>query len=158
MKPNIGLSDENREGVVELLNALLADEYVLYTKFRKFHWNVRGPEFNTLHNVFEDQYTQLEQVIDDVAERVGTLGGVALGTMQEFLETARLKESPGENPKAVDMVREVVADQEQLIKRLRNDAGVAAEKYGDLGTEGFLSELLEQHEKMAWMLRSHLED
>jgi len=158
MKPNIGISDENREGVSELLNSLLADEYLLYTKLRKFHWNVRGPEFNTLHLLFEEQYTQIETIVDEVAERVGTLGGIALGTLEEFKEHSRLKEAPGENPKAMDMVREAVGDQEQLIKRLRNDANIAAERFDDLGTESFLSELLEQHEKMSWMLRSHIED
>lgn len=158
MKPNIGISDENREGVTKILNDLLADEYLLYTKLRKFHWNVRGPEFNTLHQLFEDQYTEVEVIVDDVAERVGTVGGVALGTLEEFKEHSRLKEAPGKNPKAMEMVQEVVSDQEQIIKRIRNDAKVTAEQFSDLGTESFLSELLEQHEKMSWMLRSHLED
>ena len=90
---------------------------------------------NLIRYTFEEQYTQIETIVDEVAERVGTLGGIALGTLEEFKEHSRLKEAPGENPKAMDMVREAVGDQEQLIKRLRNDANIAAERFDDLGTE-----------------------
>src|SRR5437660_12911044 len=95
MKPNIGLSDEQREGVVNILNALLSDEYLLYTKTRNYHWNVTGPQFNDLHTFFEAQYETLNGVVDDVAERARTLGGRARGTPAEFTQHARLKEHPG---------------------------------------------------------------
>src|ERR671911_715774 len=92
---NTGLTDAQRQGVVELLQKLLADEYVLYTKTRNYHWNVVGPQFNDLHKFFEDQYNQLNEIVDDVAERARALGGHALGTMTEFLKDTRLKEQTG---------------------------------------------------------------
>lgn len=98
MHPNIGLSDEQREGVVGILNTLLADEYVLYTKTRNYHWNVVGPQFNDLHKFFEAQYNALNEIVDDVAERSRALGGSALGTMTEFLKFTRLKEESGYYP------------------------------------------------------------
>ncbi|MGH7873731.1 MAG: Dps family protein, partial [Candidatus Binatia bacterium] len=82
MKTNIGLSDEQCDKVVEILNTLLSDEYVLYTKTRNYHWNVLGPQFNDLHKFFEEQYTELNVVVDDVAERARTLGGWAFGTLK----------------------------------------------------------------------------
>ena len=99
MKPNIGLSDEQREGVVSILNALLSDEYLLYTKTRNYHWNVFGPQFNDLHKFLERQYEELEEVVDQVAERARSLGGFAFGTMTEFVQHTRLKEQPGQYPK-----------------------------------------------------------
>ena len=98
MKLNIGLEAEQREGVVGLLSALLADEYVLYTKTRNYHWNVVGPQFNDLHKFFQDQYEALDDVIDEVAERARTLGGHAIGTLAEFVQLARLKEHPARIP------------------------------------------------------------
>src|SRR5919108_1621840 len=95
MSLNIGLSEEQREGVVAILNALLADEYVLYTKTRNYHWNVVGPRFNDLHKFFEAQYSALNDIVDDVAERARALGGRSLGTLAEFSQHARLKEHPG---------------------------------------------------------------
>jgi starvation-inducible DNA-binding protein len=91
---NIGLSKEQREGVVLMLTPLLADEYLLYTKTRNYHWNVVGPQFNDLHKFFEAQYEELEDIVDDVAERARSLGGKAIGTLVEFLKHTRLKESP----------------------------------------------------------------
>src|SRR5467141_5238125 len=98
MKPNIGLSDSNRDGVVKLLTPLLADEYVLYTRTRNYHWNVVGPQFNDLHKFFEGQYGELNEVIDDVAERARTLGGAATASLTEFRDASRLKEHPGQYP------------------------------------------------------------
>src|SRR3989304_2783242 len=98
MKSNIGLSDKQREGVVQILAALLADEYVLYTKTRNCHWNVVGPQFNDLHKFFESQYNDLNEVVDEVAERGRALGGGAIGTLPPFLTLARLKEGPRDQP------------------------------------------------------------
>src|SRR5438309_9651855 len=103
MKPNIGLSDSNRDGVVKLLTPLLADEYVLYTKTRNFHWNVVGPQFNDLHKFFEGQYEALDDIVDEVAERVRALGGRSVATLAEFSRLARLAERPGERPAARGM-------------------------------------------------------
>ena len=160
MHPKIGLNEEQRAGVIRLLNVVLADEYVLYTKTRNFHWNVVGPHFHALHQFFEEQYTQLDAAIDDVAERVRTVGGQAIGTLVELREQARLSESPGEYPDARAMVLTLLADHEGLAECLRRDLEEAGERYGDAGTNDFLTGLLEQHEKMAWMLRataSHLD-
>src|SRR6266511_4611858 len=103
MKPSIGISDSNRQSVVKILNTLLADEYVLYTKTRNYHWNVVGPQFNDLHKFFESQYEELDDVVDDVAERARALGGHANGTLAEFTKRARLREQPGNYPDAKGM-------------------------------------------------------
>src|SRR5689334_24926089 len=109
-KPSIGLNDGQRAGVAEILNALLADEYVLYTKTRNYHWNVVGPQFNDLHKFFEAQYTQLNDIVDDVAERARALGGPAAGTLVEFARLTRLAEQPGKALAARAMVAALLAD------------------------------------------------
>jgi starvation-inducible DNA-binding protein len=157
MKPAIGLSDTNRNGVVKLLAPLLADEYVLYTKTRNFHWNVVGPQFNDLHKFFEAQYEELNDFVDDVAERMRQLGGRSPGTLAEFSKAARLKERPGQRPNARAMLAALLADHEAVIQTLRVDLSTAQDKLGDAGTCDFLTGLMEKHEKMAWMLRAFLE-
>jgi starvation-inducible DNA-binding protein len=157
MSLNIGLSDEQREGVVAILNTLLADEYLLYTKTRNYHWNVVGPQFNDLHKFFEAQYNALNEIVDEVAERARALGGSALGTLAEFLRHTRLKEQPGHYPDERGMIANLLADHEALIRSLRVDLETCVEQYHDTGTNDFLTGLMEQHEKMAWMLRAFLE-
>jgi starvation-inducible DNA-binding protein len=157
MSPNIGMSDSNRANVVKILNTLLADEYVLYTKTRNYHWNVVGPQFNDLHKFFEAQYEALNEVVDDVAERARALGGHAFGTLDEFSKHARLKEHPGQYPDAAGMLKDLLDDHEAVIRQLRVDLETAEEMYHDAGTTDFLTGLMEQHEKMAWMLRAFLE-
>ncbi len=154
---NIGISEKNRAGAVELLNRLLSDEYVLYTKTRNYHWNVTGPDFSELHKFFESQYEALDGIVDETAERARSLGGNSLGTLKEFLQHTSLKEFPGDDPAAKKMIANLLADHESLIQALRRDLAVCAEKYQDMGTSDFLTGLLEQHEKMAWMLRSYLD-
>jgi starvation-inducible DNA-binding protein len=154
MYPKIGLSEEQRAGVTRILNIVLADEYVLYTKTRNFHWNVVGPHFHALHKFFDEQYTRLDTAIDEVAERVRAVGGNAIGTLAELREHARLSEAPGEYPDARGMVLTLLADHEGLAECLRHDLEEAGERYGDVGTNDFLTGLLEQHETMAWMLRA----
>ena len=150
MKPNIGLSDAQREDGIGLLNALLSNEYVLYTKTRNYHWNVYGPQFHDLHKFFEQQYRELDEIIDQVAERVRSLSGWAFGTLKEFGENTKLKEQVKEYPAAAQMVLNLLADHESVIRELRVDLGIE-------GTNDFLMELLERHEKMAWMLRALVE-
>jgi starvation-inducible DNA-binding protein len=157
MKPNVGLSDQERESVVQLLNTLLADEYLLYTKTRNYHWNVSGLQFNDLHKFFESQYGALNEIVDQVAERARAVGGRAVGALVEFLKNSRLKEQPGQYPEAGEMISRLLADHESIIRALRSDLTLSAEKYHDAGTSDFLTGLMEQHEKMAWMLRSFLE-
>ena len=156
MAPDIGLADDRRDGVLRILTALLADEYVLYTKTRNYHWNVVGPQFNDLHKFFETQYDALDEVVDEVAERSRTLGGPAIGTLAEMLDHARLKEHPKQYPDARQMLANLLADHEAIVRTLRGDLAAAMDKFGDAGTSDFLTGLLEKHEKMAWMLRSFL--
>ncbi len=152
----IGISDKNRQGVVEILNQLLSDEYLLYTKTRNFHWNVTGSDFSELHKFFEAQYEELDNIIDETAERARSLGGRSMGSLKEFLQNASLKESFGELS-AEKMIETLLADHEALIQALRKNLDLCANKYQDMGTSDFLTGLMEQHEKMAWMLRSYLE-
>jgi starvation-inducible DNA-binding protein len=156
MNPNIGLSNEQREGVVMILNTLLSDEYLLYTKTRNYHWNVTGPQFNDLHKFFEEQYTELNEIVDDVAERARSLDGWAFGTLTEFSQHTRLTEHPGKYPKAREMIANLRADHEAIIRQLRTDLETCADKYHDIGTNDFLTGLMEKHEKMSWMLRAFL--
>jgi starvation-inducible DNA-binding protein len=156
MQPNLGIVDANRTAVVAILNDLLSDEYVLYTKTRNYHWNVVGPQFNDLHKFFETQYEALDDIVDDVAERARSLGGRAFGTLAEFARHARLKERPGEQPDARGMIADLLGDHETVIRQLRGDLDKAMEAHKDVGTSDFLTGLMEQHEKMAWMLRAFL--
>jgi starvation-inducible DNA-binding protein len=154
--PDIGIRDGDRQGVIAVLNTLLADEYVLYTKTRNYHWNVTGPQFNDLHKFFQTQYEALDGIVDDVAERARSLGGRASGTLEEFRKATRLAEEPGVVPAARDMLVALLADHEALARTLRADVDAVTERFKDVGTADFLTGLLEQHEKMAWMLRAFL--
>jgi starvation-inducible DNA-binding protein len=157
MRPAIGLSEEDRTGIVAVLNALLSDEYVLYTKTRNYHWNVVGPQFHDVHRFLELQYEELSEIVDEVAERTRALGGWALGTLQEFLQHTRLSEHPEQYPDARTMLANLLADHEAVIRTLRQDIEASVSKYHDMGTSNFLTELMGRHEKMAWMLRAFLE-
>ena len=158
MTPKLGIEEDNRIAVVGVLNALLSDEYVLYTKTRNFHWNVTGPNFKALHAFFEEQYRLLDESVDAVAERARKLGGDAVDTLEEFLELARLEEAPTASPfPANKMLATLLSDHEKVIRQLREDIKACEETYDDQGTMDFLTGLMEDHEKMAWMLRAHLE-
>jgi starvation-inducible DNA-binding protein len=157
MKPEIGLLDKNRDAVVKILNTTLSDEMVLLVKTRNYHWNVTGPQFNDLHKFLDAQYEELNEIVDDVAERARALGGMAFGTMGEFAKQSRLKEHPGQHPSPKSMLSNLLGDQEAVIRTLRADLAICQDTHGDAGTADFLTGLLEQHEKMAWMLRSFLE-
>lgn len=154
MKVDIGLTDAQREGVCQVLRSLLADEFTLYTKARNYHWNVVGPHFHDLHKLFEEQYEALDEIVDEVAERIRALGGVTPGTLQEFSQAKRLGEHPGVVPQWREMVRNLAADHEAIIRQLRADIETVQNQYHDLGTADFLTGLMEEHEKHAWMLRA----
>jgi starvation-inducible DNA-binding protein len=156
-RTNIGLGEEQRAAVTQILNTLLADEYVLYTRTRNYHWNVVGPQFNDLHKFFEAQYEAINDIVDEVAERARSLGGRSAGTLAEFLKLARLKEEAGPSPDARGMIGALLADHEAIIRSLRQDLQTCADQHRDMGTSDFLTGLMEQHEKMAWMLRAFLE-
>jgi starvation-inducible DNA-binding protein len=155
-KINVGLSAEQRAGVVDALNTLLADQHVLYVKTRNYHWNVVGPRFNDLHKFFEQQYTLLAEMIDETAENARQFGGFATGTMTEFLEVSRLKEQPGRLPDENGMLQDLLDDHEAVIRSLREDVQKADEEYEAADAADFLTAQLEAHNKMGWMLRAFL--
>lgn len=151
---NIGIIEANKQAVADELNQLLSDEFVLYTKTRKFHWNVEGAQFHDLHLFFEKQYTQIETIIDEVAERIRKIGHYALGSMQHYLKEASLLENTDQENTAASMLKELLEDHETIIRRLRSDIEKFQDKYKDAGSADFITGLIEQHETMAWMLRA----
>lgn len=156
MKPEIGISEKNLDKSISLLSILLSDEMTLYIKTRKFHWNVSGESFMELHKLFENQYTQLEETIDLVAERINKLGGKTIGTSKEFAKLTRLTEAPGKYPAQKEMIKELLGDHETVIQELRKDIDGSSDKNKDAGTTDFLTGIMEQHETTAWILRRYL--
>jgi len=156
MNPIIGISDYNLQEAASFLNTLLADEYVVYTKTRKAYWNVTGINFAELHKVFQIQSDSLDMIIDSVAERTRSLGHFALGSMKDFLAVTNLSEENHESNKPEKIIRWILNDHETIIRIIRNKVADFSDKYRDAGTADFITELMEQHEKMAWVLRSSL--
>lgn len=157
VEPNIGITAKNREAVGIILNILLSDESILYIKTLNYHWNVLGMNFNDLHLFFGKQYNALAEIIDEVAERARMLGIRAFGSMTEFLKNTRLREEINNIPTAKEMIRNLLDDHETIIRSLRISLEKCSSEYQDMGTSNFLTDLLERHEKMAWMLRSYLQ-
>lgn len=155
MKINIGISDKNRQAVATALNKLLADEHVLYNKTRNYHWSVEGPSFMEFHKLYEAQYTELAEMIDEIAERIRTIGHFAEGRLKEILKLAELDE-PAPPTDQASQIRNLEGDHEILIQRLRKLVDDFEEKYKDKGTADFATGIMKQHEKMAWMLRSYV--
>jgi starvation-inducible DNA-binding protein len=153
---DIGISERDREKIAAGLSALLADSYTLYLMTHNFHWNVTGPMFNTLHVMFMQQYTEQWNALDLIAERIRALGYPAPGTYREFSKLASIEEIEGV-PKAMDMVRHLVAAQEATARTARRLFSMVDEA-NDQPTADLLTQRLEIHEKTAWMLRSLLED
>lgn len=151
----IGLNEDIRTQVGQILAQLLADQHVLYTKLRNYHWNVTGMAFKALHELFEEQYNQLATFIDDTAERIRTLGFFTAGSMQEFVAQSRLVETDHLNGDAQKMLKNLLHDNEAIIQLLRHSIS-ETEQLGDMGNTDFLTALMEAHEKTAWMLRAHL--
>lgn len=154
IEPNIGLESDVRHPVVAILNNSLADEAVLSQKTRSAHWNVSGKGFFELHILFETQYKQLSEITDGVAERTRILGGFAIASFTEFLAHTRLEEFPGNVPDILHLL----ADHETVIRLLREDIRKCTEEYEDEGTVELLVSMMSLHEKMAWMLRSYIEN
>ena len=153
---NIGINENDRAKIVEGLSALLADSFTLYMMTHNFHWNVTGPQFNSLHQMFMGQYTEQWNALDIIAERIRALGHPAPGTFAEFAKLTSVKEVSGV-PKATDMVRHLVDAQETTARTARKLFPVV-EAANDQPTADLLTQRLEIHEKTAWMLRSLLED
>jgi starvation-inducible DNA-binding protein len=158
MRPvNIGLSEEQRQGVSELLNRDLANTYLVLIKTKKYHWDVVGPQFRSLHQLWEEQYQVLSESIDAIAERIRALGFFPIGTAKELVEYGSIKEHPGDIPNATDMVARLQSDHEEIIRGLRQHVDQCSDDFHDQGTADFLTGLMEGHEEMAWMLRSFIE-
>jgi starvation-inducible DNA-binding protein len=153
---NIGISTEDRARIADALSRVLADSYMLYLKTHNYHWNVTGPMFQTLHIMFMEQYTELWNALDNIAERIRALGHFAPGTYARFVELSSIKEEPGV-PNAQEMIRQLVDGQETLIRTVR-EAFRVADEASDQPSAGMLSDRMEIHEKNAWMLRSFLEN
>lgn len=147
----LGIDRKKAEEIIRILSDILANEFVLYVKARNYHWNVVGMNFIELHKLFEKIYEELNEFVDDIAERIRTLGGHPPSTLKEFLELAKLKEHPGTYPDAKTMIKNLLEDHEFIIKEIRSVVDKA-----DIGTADLLTEILRSHEKTAWMLRSLL--
>lgn len=150
-----GISRENLQKITNILNDNLADEYVLLTKTRNYHWNVEDPRFNDLHKFFEEQYELISAAVDEIAERVRAIGGKSRATLKEFMNSTQIKEDVGSFPDADNMLQNLLSDHETIIKTLRKNINECQE-LDDEGTANFLTDKMEGHEKMAWMLRSFI--
>ena len=151
---NIGISEKDRAAIAKGLNALLADTYTLYLTTHNFHWNVTGPMFNTLHTMFETQYTELALAVDDIAERIRALGFPAPGTYAAYSKLSSIKEQEG-IPSADEMIKLLVEGQEAVVRTARGIFPLL-EKVSDEPTADLLTQRMQIHEKTAWMLRSLL--
>jgi len=156
-KVDIGLSPTQTGAIAEILESLLADEFLLYLKTRNAHWNIEGPDFHTIHVYFEQLYTELEGVIDEVAERIRKIGHYAPATMKEYLSLTHLAEQNVEKNDSMSYIKMLLADHEAIIIHLRGSIlKLGNEVELAYGTTDYLTTLMEQHETTAWMLRSHL--
>jgi len=156
MKPNIGITEKELKNSSAILATILSNEMTLYVKTRKAHWNVTGESFMELHKLFQNQYQQLEESIDEIAERIGKLGHKTIGTMAEFSKLATIKEHPGKYESSKDILKELLKDHETVIVELRKNIEDCAKKNNDVGTADYLTGLMEQHETIAWILRRYL--
>ena len=154
MELNIGINAQDRQDIASGLSKLLADSYSLYLKTHNYHWNVTGPQFNTLHTMFEQQYTELAAAVDEIAERIRALGIKAPGSYSEFEKLTSIEEGSGEES-AEEMIRQLVVGQEAVVRTAR-EAFPAADAANDEPTADLLTQRMQIHEKNAWMLRSML--
>lgn len=152
MKINIGISENDRADISKGLSRVLADTYTLYLKTHNFHWNVTGPMFQTLHLMFETQYTEMAIAVDLIAERIRALGNFAPGSYRQFAELSSVKEADGV-PSAQQMIEQLVEGHETVIRTTR-EIYAAAEKGNDEASLDLLTQRIQLHEKTAWMLRS----
>jgi len=154
-KANIGITEKNTDAVAVELSKLLADEFLLYTKTRNAHWNVTGDNFHANHIFFENQYKQLDEIVDSVAERMRKIGHFAPATMRSYLELAHLIEYSERTNDGLGYMKDLLEDHESIIEFLRGNIRPFAEKFKDYGTSDFITGLMETHEEMAWMIRSY---
>lgn len=156
MEAKIGIKSENLAEVAHSLSQILADEFVLYTKTRNAHWNVEGPDFYNKHKFFESQYGELEEIVDEVAERIRKLGHYAPASLKQYLELTHLSEDIRGKNDSLTYIKALLDDHESILIHLREHINVYANTLKDLGTSDYITGLMETHETMAWMLRAHL--
>jgi starvation-inducible DNA-binding protein len=153
-----GMSDEQRKAVVALLNQQVADHYVILTKTKFYHWNVEGPEFHDIHELLDEQYEILAEIVDELAEQALKLGGQAAGTLAWFKAHTRLPEDEGETiPDTRQMIEHLKDDHESVMETLHADISATEEKHADAVTSNLLQDVSDKHHKMAWMLRMILQ-
>jgi starvation-inducible DNA-binding protein len=155
MAVEIGIKPQDRKAIAQGLSHLLADTYTLYLKTHNYHWNVKGPMFQTLHLMFETQYNELALAVDAIAERIRALGYPAPGSYAEYAKLSSIKEAKGV-PAATKMIADLVAGQEAVVRTARKIFPLA-DKTNDEPTADLLTQRMHVHEKTAWMLRSLLE-
>ena len=148
--------NDSSKTMAEALGRVLANTYTLYLKTHNYHWNVTGPQFASLHTMFETQYTELAAAVDTIAERIRSLGHVAPGSYAAFGKLSEIKEAPDSPPEAMQMIRELAADNDALIKLAEKANGIADES-DDVASGDMMIERMQVHAKSAWMLRAHLE-
>ena len=156
MKIDIGIDAKQREEIAGGLSRVLADTYTLYLKTHNYHWNVTGPLFNTLHLMFEQQYTELATAVDEIAERIRALGEPAPGSYKAFSKLTDIQEET-DMPAAEEMIRQLVIGQETVVRSAREVFKIA-EAASDEPTADLLTQRMQLHEKNAWMLRSMLDN
>ena len=156
MKTAIGITEENRQAIADVLSKLLADEFILYTKTRNAHWNLEGSDFHDKHLFFEAQYKQLEMYVDQVAEGIRKLGHYAPATLKQYLELTHLSERIDTSIDSQSFIKMLLEDQQSIIIYIRQNIKTIAEEYKDEGTTDFITGLMQEHEEMAWMLRASL--
>ncbi len=155
MKTNIGITEQNLQAAALRLNQILADEYVLYTKVRNYHWNVEGSNFMEMHKFYEDMYSGIDEAIDEIAERVRMLGHYSEGRLKDFLSLTSLTEPEYSNNQK-QQLENLLSDHETMVQALRRDIKNFSDEYKDDGNTDFLTGLMKQHEKWAWFVRSYL--
>ena len=156
MKAQIGIKEKHISEEAAVLCAFLADEFLLSLKTKNAHWNVEGANFYSQHHFFEEQYNQLDKLIDELAEYIRSLGHYAPATMKAFLQLARLSEQRDQNNKSIDFIKDLLADHESMIINLRENINPFDDQLHDAGTSDFIIYMMRKHTKMAWTLRAHL--
>lgn len=154
MKTNIGISDNHLQSVGLALNKLLADEAILYMQTRNYHWNVEGPNFSEMHLFYERQFTELDEIMDSVAERIRMIGHFTEARIGDFLKLTDLIEQPNTNDQN-GQLKNLLHSQETIIRKLRKLITAFVEEDKDIGSSDFATQLLGRHEKMAWMIRAY---
>ena len=156
MEINIGINQKNRQSVAFELSKILADEFVLFTKTKNAHWNVEGIDFYDKHKLFEELANQLNDSVDSIAERIRTFGHIAPASLKSYLQLTQLAESKQSKYDSQSFIKELLSDNETIINHLRKNINIFANDYEDLGTSDFITGLMQDHEKTAWLLRTLL--